>query len=111
MFVTGFEPVAFVRLQGYLGHPDEGVDGDTGLDRRFRERLARHRGDLYLLFPDWAAREREIAAAVLPRYGLEANFGACGLVTANLAEVGIHFAQVAPSYSSIAAGGTTTYGG
>ncbi|MGH8572627.1 MAG: hypothetical protein ACREX8_08635, partial [Gammaproteobacteria bacterium] len=107
--VTGFEPVAFVipafpppvafvRLQGYLNdHPDDGDrgdDGDTGLDRRVRERLARHRGDLYLLFPewaarehpDWAARERKIAAAALLRYGLEADFGACRPVPANLAD-------------------------
>ena len=80
MVITGFEPVAFVipafpppvafvRLQGYLNNPD---DGDTGLNRRVRERLARHGGDIYLLFPDWAAehpdwaaREQETAVAVL----------------------------------------------
>lgn len=108
--VTGFEPVAFVipafpppvafvRIQGYLdnNHPDDGDqgdDGDTGLDRRVRERLARHRGDLYLLFPDWAAREhpdwaareRERAVAALRRYGLEADFGACRPIIANLAD-------------------------
>jgi hypothetical protein len=94
--ITGFEaiafvipafppPVAFVRLQGYLNHnhPD---DGDTGLNRRVRERLARHGGDIYLLFPDWAPWEQEIASTVLPRYGLAADFGACRPVTANLAD-------------------------
>jgi hypothetical protein len=102
--VTGFEPVAFVipafpppvafvRLQGYLNLPD---DRDTGLNRRVRERLARHGGDIYLLFPDWAAehpdhpgwaaRDKEIAVAALLRYGLAADFGACRPVTANLAD-------------------------
>ena len=99
--ITGFEPVAFVipafpppvafvRLQGYLNNPD---DGDTGLNRRVRERLARHGGDIYLLFsdwgaehPDWAAREQEITVAALLRYGLAADFGACRPVTANLAD-------------------------
>lgn len=56
---------SFVRIQGYINHPD---DGDTGLNIAVRQRIAGHQGAIYLLD---AEPERAFAETMLARYGLE----------------------------------------
>jgi len=71
---------AFVRIQGFGLNPE---DGDTGLNKRVRERIASHGGDFYTLAADF---DRALAASLLARYGLAADPSTCRVVRGNLAD-------------------------
>ncbi len=78
--IPAFPPaVSFVRLQGYGIHPD---DGDTGLNKRVRARVAAHRGAFYLLT---LAHERDSAATILARYDLALAAGGCRPIVSHFA--------------------------
>lgn len=88
ILMVGLEPLSYVipslppempvvRLQGYFTDPKD----DTGMNRLIRERLAAHEGPFYLLSAAW---DRDAATAVLPQFGLAADFAACQRVVSNL---------------------------
>jgi len=89
VLMVGFEPmswvipsfpadVPFVRLQGYSHGPD---DGDVGLAREARLRVANHRGPFYLLSSN---SEQDLAEKVLARLGMVGDFGSCEAIAGNL---------------------------
>ncbi|MBX7199032.1 MAG: hypothetical protein K1X51_06605 [Rhodospirillaceae bacterium] len=88
ILMVGLEPLSYVipslppempvvRLQGYFTDPKD----DTGMNRLIRERLAAHQGSFYLLSAAW---DHDVAVAVLPQFGLSADFSACERVVTNL---------------------------
>jgi hypothetical protein len=88
ILMVGLEPLSYVipslppempvvRLQGYFTDPRD----DTGMNRLIRARLAAHQGPLYLLSAAW---DKDAVKAVLPQFGLSADFAACGQVLSNL---------------------------
>lgn len=77
--IPAFPPdVAFVRLQGYSHHPD---DGDVGLARVARTRVSSHDGAFYLLY---ARGERQLARQIIDRFDLATDFASCEPVRGNL---------------------------
>jgi len=89
VLMVGFEPsswvipsfpreVPFVRLQGNSHSP---ADGDVGLAREARMRVAKHQGYFELLY---AQSEQTLAREVLGRFELSADFDSCRPVGGNL---------------------------
>lgn len=77
----GFPPqVPFLRIHSYFIHPDH---GDILLNRRMRDRIDAHDGDIFWLVAHW---ELWTADHILPYYGLAADMSDCGLVKSNLDE-------------------------
>ena len=94
--IPSFPPeVPFVRLQGYSHSPD---DGNVGLAREARSRVAQHRGTLYVLY---AESEEALVRDVLRKFDLVGDFAACERVRGNLA-AGLRLCPV--SRGSIQAG-------
>jgi hypothetical protein len=71
--------VSFVRIQGYIVHPD---DGATGLNRAIRSRIEGHTGALYTLI---VRDDRLFAHDMLSRYRLTYDETSCRPVEGNLA--------------------------
>ena len=79
--ISGFPPqITFLRVQSYLVHPEQ---GNTGLNRHMAERIAAHRGDIFVLMAPWDDWTFE---DVLPHFGLTAEEEDCRPVLSNLDE-------------------------
>lgn len=88
ILMTGFAPtafvipafpeqVAFLRPQSYFVAPEH----VTRFNEILRNRVAEHRGDIFLLQATW---ERAAAGRVLPSLGLQLGPAACNSIHANL---------------------------
>ncbi|GIL39193.1 hypothetical protein [Roseiterribacter gracilis] len=69
--------VPWLRIDGWLVGPKDG----TGLTAILEERVAAHRGPLYVIFSDWERNYRDQALAA---YGLDADDASCSTVTSNI---------------------------
>jgi hypothetical protein len=77
--IPSFPPeIPFLRIQGWLiGSKDR----TSGFGREMHDRVAQHRGPLYLLY--WA-REREPALRSLADYGLVMDDAGCRVINTNI---------------------------
>lgn len=71
--------VSFVRIQGFINSPE---DGDTGLNRKIRNRIESTPGAIYMLAPQ---QDRAFADTMLSYYGLALDVQNCRAVSGNLA--------------------------
>ncbi|MDX2222394.1 MAG: hypothetical protein SFV21_06585 [Rhodospirillaceae bacterium] len=101
VLISGFAPVAwvipafapeaaFVRIQGYSNHPD---DGDAGLARQVAQRIRGHAGALHLLT---GRADLALAGDMLARYGLAADAASCTEVRSNLAVAEVDLVVLCP---------------
>ena len=79
--IPAFPPqLAFLRIYGALNIADA---PDNGFNARPRTRVASHRGDIFVLFPE---KESDNAVASLAGYGLQPDLGDCRTIASNLGD-------------------------